>query len=129
MPQMTWQPAPSIPLASQPSSWRLPASCQSIPECCPHISFSACLFFSLLAACPAGFSCQASPVDLVTCQHHFSLRRFTVVKRSSWGPMACRFLFRTSSLEMWPVGKNNICSTVNMQMHTRSIYIYIYIYI
>ena len=38
-PQMTWQPAPSIPLASQPSSWRRPASCQSIPGCCPLISF------------------------------------------------------------------------------------------
>ena len=37
--QVTWQPAPSIPLASQPSSWRRPASCQSIPGCCPPISF------------------------------------------------------------------------------------------
>ena len=27
---MTWQPAPSIPLASQPSSWRRPVSCPSI---------------------------------------------------------------------------------------------------
>ena len=39
----------------------------------------------------------ASPVDLVTCRYHFSLPLFTVVKRSSWGPMACRVLFRTSS--------------------------------
>ena len=42
----------------------------------------------------------ASPIDLVTGPYHFSLRLFTVVKRSSWGPMACRVLFRTSSLEM-----------------------------
>ena len=43
----------------------------------------------------------ASPEDLVMCPYHFSLRRFTVVKRSSWDPMACRVLFRTSSFEMW----------------------------
>ena len=55
-PQMTRQPASSIPLASRPSSWRRPASCQSIPGCCPPISFSFCLFFSLLALCPAGLS-------------------------------------------------------------------------
>ena len=43
----------------------------------------------------------ASTEDLVMWSYHFSLRRFTVVKRSSWVPMACRVLFRTSSLEMW----------------------------
>ena len=43
----------------------------------------------------------ASPVDLVTCSYHFSLRRFTVVKMSSWSPMACRVLFHSSSFEMW----------------------------
>ena len=35
----------------------------------------------------------ASPEDLVMCPYHFSLRCFTVVKRSSWGPMACQFCF------------------------------------
>ena len=43
----------------------------------------------------------ASPDDLVMCPHHLSLRCLTEVRRSSWGPMACRVLFRTSSLEMW----------------------------
>ena len=93
MPQMTWQPAPSIPLASQPSSWRRPVSYPSIPGCCPPISFSVCLVFYRIVL--------ESPEDLVMCPYHFSLRRFTVVKRSSWGPMACRILFRTSSFEMW----------------------------
>ena len=48
-----------IPVASQPSSWRRPASCQFIPGCCPPMSFSVCLFFSLLALGPAGWSWQA----------------------------------------------------------------------
>ena len=56
---MTWQPAPSIPLASQPSSWRRPVSCPSIP-----ISFSVCLVFSLLALCPAGLSWQVLKILL-----------------------------------------------------------------
>ena len=61
---MTWQPAPSIPLASQPSSWRRPVSCPSIPGCCLPISFSVCLVFSLLALCPAGLSWQALKILL-----------------------------------------------------------------
>ena len=52
------QPAPSIPFACQPSSWRRPASCQSIPGR-PPISSSASLFFSLHALCPAGLFWQA----------------------------------------------------------------------
>ena len=59
-PQMAWQPAPSIPLASQPSSWRHSVSCPSIPGCCPPISFSSvCLVFSLLALCPAQYLCSS----------------------------------------------------------------------
>ena len=38
-----------------------------------------------------------SPDDLVMWPYHLSLRCLTVVRRSSWGPMACRVLFRTSS--------------------------------
>ena len=59
---MTWQPALSIPLASQPFSWWRPASCQSILGCCPPISFSVCLAFSLLVLCLE---------YLVTCLYHF----------------------------------------------------------
>ena len=43
----------------------------------------------------------ASPDDRVTCPYHFSLRLFTVVKRSSYGPMAFPILAFTSSLVMW----------------------------
>ena len=54
------------------------------------------LFFCLpLLLPPCTVPCRvvlASLVDLVTCPYHFSLRPFTVVKRSSWGPMACRVL-------------------------------------
>ena len=43
----------------------------------------------------------ASPDDRVTCPNHFSLRLFTVVKRSSYSPMAFPILAFTSSLVMW----------------------------
>ena len=43
----------------------------------------------------------ASPDDRVACPYHFSLRLFTVVKRSSYGPMAFPILAFTSSLVMW----------------------------
>ena len=59
---------------------------------------SSHLFFCLpLLLPPCSVPCRivlASPVDLVTCPYHFSLRRFTVVKRSSWGPMAF-YILRT----------------------------------
>ena len=42
----------------------------------------------------------ASPDDLVMWPYHLSLRCLTVVG-SLWGPMACRVLFRSSSLVMW----------------------------
>ena len=43
----------------------------------------------------------ASRDDRVTCPNHFSLCLFTVVKRSSYGPMAFPILAFTSSLVMW----------------------------
>ena len=43
----------------------------------------------------------ASPDDRVTCLYHFSLRLFTVVKRSSYGPMPFPILALTSSSVMW----------------------------
>ena len=43
----------------------------------------------------------ASPDDRVMCPYHFSLRLFTVVKRSSYGPMAFPILAFTFSLVMW----------------------------
>ena len=44
----------------------------------------------------------ASPDDRVTCPYHFSLRLFTVVRRSSYGPMAFPILAFTSSLTKQP---------------------------
>ena len=60
--QMIWQPAPSMPLASQLFSWWRTASCPSILGCCPPVSSSVCLFFSLLALCPACLSWQVLQV-------------------------------------------------------------------
>ena len=42
-----------------------------------------------------------NPDDRVTCPYHFSLRLFTEVRRSSYGPMAFPILAFTSSLVMW----------------------------
>ena len=36
-----------------------------------------------------------------TCPYHCSLRLFTIVRRSSCGPIACWILTRTSSLVTW----------------------------
>ena len=43
----------------------------------------------------------ASPDDRLTCPYHFSLRLFTAVRRSSYGPMAFLILPFTSWLVMW----------------------------
>ena len=37
------------------------------------------------------------PSDLVTCPYHFSFRRFTVARRSSYGPICFTMVFRTCS--------------------------------
>ena len=42
----------------------------------------------------------ARPEDLVMCPYYCSLRCFTIVKSSLWGPTACRILLRTSSFVM-----------------------------
>ena len=95
---MTWQPALSTPLVSPLSSWRRQVSSPSIQGCCLPVSFSVCLVFSLFGPC---MIVLASPADLVMCPYHLSLRCLTVVRRSSWGPMVCRVLFRNFSLGMW----------------------------
>ena len=41
------------------------------------------------------------PDEGETCPYHCSLRLFTMVRRSSCGPVACRILARTSSLVKW----------------------------
>ena len=43
----------------------------------------------------------ARPDERETCPYHFSLRLFTMVKRSSCGPIACWILARTSCYVTW----------------------------
>ena len=101
-----WGATDDLATSSLHSS-RLSAFLMAAPNVMPVHSgmLSSHLFFCLPRLLPpCTLPCRivlASPVDLVTCPYHFSLRRFTAVKRSSWGPMACHVLFRTSSLEMW----------------------------
>ena len=101
-----WGATDDLATSSLHSS-RLSALVMAAPNVMPVHSgmLSSHLFSCLPLLLPPGtVPCRivlASPVDLVTCPYHFSLRRFTLVKRSSWGPMACRVLVRTSSLEMW----------------------------
>ena len=67
------------------------------------VTLSSHLFFCLpLLHPPCTVPCRiifASPVDLVLCPYHLSLRVrfFTMVRRSSQGPMACLILFTTLS--------------------------------
>ena len=43
----------------------------------------------------------ARPDEQETCPYHYSLRLFTVVRRSSCGSIACWILAQTSSLVTW----------------------------
>ena len=101
-----WDAKDDLATSSLHSS-RLSAFLVAAPSVMPVHSgmLSSHLFFCLsllLPPCTVPFRIVfASPVDLVTCPYHFRFRLFTVLKRSLWGPMACRVLFRTSSLEMW----------------------------
>ena len=66
------------------------------------VILSSHLFFCLpLSLPPCTVPCYmvfASSDDLVTCPYHISFRCLIVVRRTSWGPMACLILFHTSSL-------------------------------
>ena len=60
------------------------------------------LFFGLpLLRLPSTVPCNITLVRLsylVTCPYDFSFRRFTVVRRSSYGPICFMMVFRTCSL-------------------------------
>ena len=60
---------------------------------------SVYLFFGPLLLClHSTIPCSITLVrlsDLVTCPHHFSFCRFTVVRRFSYGPMCYMMVFRT----------------------------------
>ena len=47
----------------------------------------------------------ARPDERETCPYHSSLRLFTIVKRSSCGPIACWILAQASSLVTWSLSE------------------------
>ena len=65
------------------------------------------LFFGLpLLRLPSTVPCNINfvrPSDLVTLPYHFSFRRSTVARRSSYGPMCFMVVFRTCSLVILPL--------------------------
>ena len=99
-PQMISQPVSTIfPCSPVPSgTWRFPGL--SIPWCCLPTSSSVCLVFFPLSLCLAKMV-LARPDERETWPYHCSLRLFTMVRRSSCGPIACRILARTSSFVTW----------------------------
>ena len=98
-PQMILQPVFSIvPCSPLPSgTCRTPGL--SIPWCCLPTSSSVCLVFFPPSLCFARWFWP----DLMNGRwpYHCSLRLFTVVRRSSCGPIASWILARTSSLTKW----------------------------
>ena len=95
--QMISQPVSSIftssPLPS--GTWRSPGL--SVPWCCLPTSSSVCLP-------PLNVPCTtvlAMPDEQKTCPYHWGLRFFTMVRRSSCGPIARWILAQISSLVTW----------------------------
>ena len=87
-PQIILQPVFSIfPCSPLPSgTCRTPGL--SIPWCCLPTSSSVCLVFFPLSLCLARMA-LARPDERETWPYHSSLRLFTIVRRSSCGPIAC----------------------------------------
>ena len=94
-PQMTSQPVSSVfpcfPLPSR--TWRTPGL--SISWWCRPTSSSVCLVFFPLSLCLARWF-LARLDERETWPYHCSLRLFTVIRRSSCGPIACWILAQTS---------------------------------
>ena len=99
-PQMIPPPVSSIfPCSPLPSgTWRTPGL--SFSWCCLPTSSSVCLVFSLPFTVPCKMG-LARPDERETWPYHCSLCRFTIVRMSSCGPIACWILARTSSLVTW----------------------------
>ena len=102
-PQMTSQPVPSIFLCSPlPSrTWRILGV--SFPWFC---FWELHLFFFRLPCLLPHFTVPYKLVlarsdEQETCPYHFSSRFFTMVRRSSCGPIACWILAQTSWLVTW----------------------------
>ena len=84
---------------------RTPQPVSFIVLCSPLLSDTSHLFFCLPGLLlPFTVPCKmvlARPDEREIYPHHCSLRLFTMVRRSSCGPIACWILAQTSSLVTW----------------------------
>ena len=99
-PQVILQPVfPIFPCSPLPSG-----TCRtqglSIPWCCLPTSSFVCLVFFPLVTVPCEMV-WARPDERETWPYRCSLHLFTIVRRSSCGPIACWILARSSSLVTW----------------------------
>ena len=98
-PQMTSQPVSSIFLFST-ALWDL-ANSRPVHSLVLSSHINPCLPCLLP---PFTVPCEmvlAIPDEQETCPYHFNLQLFTMVRRSSCGPIACLILAQTSSSVTW----------------------------
>ena len=99
--QVTSQPVSSISLCSllrSSATWWTPGL--SISSCYLPTSFFYLPWFLPSFTVPCNVV-LATPDEREKCPHHCNLRLFTMVRRSSCGPIACCILARMSSLVTW----------------------------
>ena len=98
-PQMNLQPIFSIFPSSPLPSGTCRTQGLSIPWCCfPHLSLSCFLPHPFTVPCKMVL---ARPDERETWPYHCSLHFFSMVKRSSSGPIVFRILAQTFSLATW----------------------------
>ena len=104
-PPMISQPAASIFFCHPQTYVALKSQVLStLWRCLPAISFVFPIFLLPSHAVPCKMV-FVRPDGRGTCPYHFSVRLFTVVRGSSWRPMACWIMLRTSTLATWSVYK------------------------
>ena len=98
-PQIILQPVSSIfPCSPLPSDLANSRPVHSLMLSSHLFLCPPCLLSPFTAPCKMVL---ARPDERETWQYHCSLRLFTIVRRSSCGPIACWILARTSSLVTW----------------------------
>ena len=110
-PHMILQPVFSIFSCSPPPFGTCRTPGLSIPWFCLPTSSSVCLVFFPLFTVPCKMV-LARPDERETWPYHCSLRLFTIVRRSSCGPIACWILARTCSLVTWSLYE--MCSILRL---------------
>ena len=93
-PQMISQPVSSIFPSSPLPSWTCRTPGLSIPWCCLPAFSSVCLVFFPPFTVPSKMVLARSD-EWETWPYHCSLRLFTMVRRSSCGPIACWVVYAT----------------------------------